>query len=132
MAEGKTILCVDDDDISRYLLKEFIHRIGDFHLVQLDSGQACINYMSQHFTDLIILDFNLGDMTGEQVCSEIPVKSLNPLVPVIIASIIDTSDVKQRLAGCSNLLKIAQKPYSMNELRADINQLFATDSAKSV
>lgn len=125
MDEEKNILCVDDDDIARYLLKEFLDRIGNFQLVQLDNGKACIDYISQHYVDLIILDFHLGDMTGEQVCSEIPVKSLNPMVPVIISSIIDTSDIKQCVAGCSNLLKIAQKPYGIEELRADIKQAFA-------
>lgn len=76
MDEEKNILCVDDDDIARYLLKEFLDRIGNFQLVQLDNGKACIDYISQHYVDLIILDFHLGDMTGEQVCSEIPVKVL--------------------------------------------------------
>lgn len=123
MSQGKTIVCVDDDKIARYLLEKFVENIGEYHTVGLDSGHACVDYLSQHAVDLLLLDFNLGDMDATEVCEAIAQQSVNPTVPVIVLSVIDRVDIARKLSY-PHLLKVVQKPCTMDDIRKDIDRLF--------
>jgi two-component system chemotaxis response regulator CheY len=122
MPPGKTIVCVDDDQTARFLMEKFVEHIGEFHIVSLDSGRACVDYLRQHPADLVLLDFNLGDMDGAEVCDAIADQSRNPDVPVIVISVIDSSDIVHRL-NYPHLFKVVQKPYAIEEMRSDIGEL---------
>lgn len=123
MPQGKTIVCVDDDQTARFLMEKFVEHIGEYHTVSLDSGRACVDYLRQNPADLVLLDFNLGDMDGAEVCEAIAAQSCNPDVPVIVLSVIDSSDIADKL-NYPHLFKVVQKPYAMEEMRSDIDELF--------
>ncbi len=123
MPQGKTIVCVDDDQTARFLMEKFVENIGEFHTVCLDSGRACVDYLRQHPADLVLLDFNLGDMNGAEVCEAIAAQSRNSAVPVIVLSVIDSVDIVDKF-NYPHLFKVVQKPYAMEEMRSDIGQLF--------
>jgi two-component system sensor histidine kinase RpfC len=122
MPEGKTIVCVDDDKTACFLMEKFVENIGEFNIVSLGSGQACVDYLSQHPADLVLLDFNLGDMDGAEVCEAITEQGCNPDVPVIVLSVMDSSDIVHKL-NYPHLFKVVQKPYAMEEMRSDISEL---------
>jgi|GEM_PF-6587340 len=122
MPQGKTIVCVDDDQTARFLLEKFVEHIGDYGIVSLDSGRACVDYLSQHPVDLLLLDFNLGDMDGAEVCAAITEKSCNAEMPVIVLSVIDSVDIVHKL-NYPHLFKVVQKPYAMEDMRSDIAEL---------
>ncbi len=122
MSQGKTIVCVDDDKTARFLLEKFVENIGEYHIVSLDSGHACVDYLSQHPVDLLLLDFNLGDMDGVEVCEAIEAQSRTPDVPVIVLSVIDRVDIERKL-NYPHLFKVVQKPYAMEDMRSDIGEL---------
>ncbi len=124
MPEGKTIVCVDDDQTARFLMEKFVENIGEFNTVTLDSGRACVDYLRQHSADLVLLDFNLGDMDGAEVCEAIAEQSCNPAVPVIVLSVMDSVDIERKFSY-PHLFKVVQKPYAMEAMRSDIDELFA-------
>ena len=123
MPQGKTIVCVDDDQTARFLMEKFVENIGDYYTVCLASGRACVDYLRQHPADLVLLDFNLGDMNGAEVCEAIAAQSRNPAVPVIVLSVTDRVDIVHKF-NYPHLFKVVQKPYAMEEMRSDIGQLF--------
>ena len=123
MLQGKTIVCVDDDSTACFLMEKFVENIGDYCTVCLDSGRACVDYLSEHAVDLVLLDFNLGDMSGAEVCEAIAQKSCNPEVPVIVLSVFDSKDIAPKF-NYPHLFKVVQKPYPMQDMRSDINELF--------
>lgn len=122
MPQGKTIVCVDDDKTACFLMGKFVEHIGEFNIVSLDSGQACVDYLSRHPVDLLLLDYNLGDMNGAEVCEAIAAQSRNYDVPVIVLSVMDSSYIVPKL-NYPHLFKVVQKPYGMEELRSDIGKL---------
>jgi DNA-binding response OmpR family regulator len=103
-------------------MEKFVEHIGEFNVVCLDSGQACVDYLSRHPADLVLLDFNLGDMDGAEVCEAIEAQSRNSDVPVIVLSVMDSSDIVHKL-NYPHLFKVVQKPYAMEEMRSDISKL---------
>jgi len=120
----KTILCVDDDPLARLLVQKSIEFIGTYNSAEAKSGKDCINFVSQNKVDLIILDYHLGDMYGVDICSMIPSISLNPDVPVIISSVVDTDIIKEQ-CDYKNLVKIVQKPYDVEAFYQDIEEVFS-------
>lgn len=121
MTDQKTILCVDDDAIARLIIQKFIKHAGNYKSVEAKNGQDCLDFVSQNKVDLIILDYNLGDISGYDVCKLIPSRSKNPEVPIIISSVL-SSDTIRRKCVCDNLLKVVQKPYDLDLFHQDIEE----------
>ena len=122
MSPRKTILCVDDDRVSRLVIKSFLEQDGSYNSVEAKSGYECLDYISQNNVDLILLDYHLGDMDGLSVCREIPAKSVNPNVPVIICSVVDKEDI-QNCCNSQNVVEIIQKPYAFDKLQHSLREI---------
>lgn len=120
MSAGKTVLCVDDDELSRLIMLKFIESSkGSYNGVGARNGEDCLNFLRQNKADLILLDYNLGDLSGAEVCKLIPTTSINPDVPVIIVSVIDRQDL-EGFCDYPNIIKVVQKPYYINNFHQDI------------
>jgi len=130
MDSKKTILCVDDDEIARSIICKFIEIAGDYNSAEASSGKECLDYLSKNKVDLIILDYRLGDSDGLNISKIIPSKSLNPDVPIIISSVVDSYEIRRSI-GCSNIVKVVQKPYDLASFAQDIEELFGARSSKA-
>lgn len=126
MAGNKTILCVDDDEMSRFVIRKFVDATGSYSFAEADSGMECLNYLSQNKVDLVILDFNLGDIDGLSVCELINSITINSEVPIIISSALDHQYIKRR-NHCPNIINIVQKPYRIEQFSKDLADAFGAD-----
>lgn len=121
-----TILIVDDEDSIRNLLAEMLS-LQNFQVLDASSGEAAkdIFLKNQNIIDLVILDFHLKDMTGEEVLRFI--RERDKEVPVFIASGIIDNELTERL---NELLadKIIEKPYEFDALIESINNYIKISS----
>ena len=69
-----TILNVDDNEIGRYARTRFLTRAG-FVVLEARNGRTCLDMAREGKPDLILLDMNLPDTNGLEICRQI--KSLN-------------------------------------------------------
>ena len=122
MPPRKTILCVDDDSVSRLLVKRFLEQYDNINNAEASSGHECLDFISRNKVDLILLDYQLGDTDGLNVCKQIPSKSMNPDVPVIICSIVDSEDIS-KYCDSKNVVKIIQKPYAFDMLQQSLDEI---------
>jgi len=91
----KTIMVVDDIESNRILLKMILE--DDYEIIECDSGPACLECLQTQHPDIILLDVNMPEMTGYEVCTEIR-KNKNTLdLPILFVSAMD--NVEERLAG---------------------------------
>ena len=67
---SKSALIVDDDEMTIMCLKNFLKKSG-FTPDAVANGQDAIDKLKNNSFDLILIDFNLPDMEGEQVLSKI-------------------------------------------------------------
>lgn len=114
----KRILIVDDDEDLSFIIMDMLENYGYEVTLASDSEQAFILLGEQTY-HMILLDINLPDMTGFELCKELRRVST---VPVIFASA-RTSE-SDRITG----LDIGgddylPKPYSMKELLSRVNAL---------
>ncbi len=115
----KAVLCVDDDRLSRTLLRRSIERLSWCRVLSAANGIEGQEILRKIPIDLVILDYDLGDMTGMQVCEAMSRSQVNADTPVIISSVIDSSDIRKQI-NYGNIVKVVQKPYAVNQLHEDI------------
>lgn len=114
------ILIVDDDQDQVAILKHHLSRQG-FEVVTAFDGQTGLELIRKELPNLILLDIELPDATGFDVCQKISDDPSTCQIPVIFVSGAEYDDVlrKARAAGCSYYMR---KPYDPNALLIVIKQ----------
>jgi nitrogen fixation negative regulator NifL len=75
------VLLVDDEDLVRRILNEFL--LGDKHIVETAAnGKQALDKFQHAEFDVVILDRAMPDMNGDQVA--VAIKQLKPQTPIIL------------------------------------------------
>lgn len=115
---NKKILFVDDDKDLAFIITEMLEGYG-YKVTNAYDSETAFNLMEDNMYDLVLLDINLPDMTGFELCMELRRVST---VPIIFASArtSETDRITGFDIGGDDYL---EKPYSMKELLARVNAL---------
>src|SRR4051812_11769474 len=83
MADNKkiTVLLVDDEDATRYAVGRMLKKAG-FDVLEAATGADAIERSTQQ-PEIILLDVNLPDMTGYDVCGAIKSNAETAKIPVL-------------------------------------------------
>ena len=116
--QDKHILIIDDDEDLSFIICEMLEGYGYQTSCATDTERA-FQLLENHTYHLILLDINLPDGTGFEICKEL--RSVSS-VPVLFASA-RTSE-NDRVTGFDiGGDDYLPKPYSMKELLARVNAL---------
>ncbi|MBR1382605.1 MAG: response regulator transcription factor [Ruminococcus sp.] len=114
----RKILIIDDDADLSFIISEMLESYG-YKVTCAESAEQAFDILEGERFHLILLDINLPDSTGFEICKEL--RSVST-VPVIFASARTDEDDRVRgfdIGGDDYL----PKPYSMKELLSRINAL---------
>jgi len=121
-ADELKVLIVDDSFTSRHIIRQLLERMGVEQLVEAENGKQAMEMIDKEFFDLIVTDYNMPEMDGEQLSQFIRNQSSQPSVPVLMV----TSETDQsRLAGIkqSGVSAVFDKPFTVDTLRSTIQRL---------
>jgi len=95
-----TILNVDDHEAGRYARSRALRNAG-FEVLEASSGAEALQLVNSQRPPLVLLDINLPDMTGYDVCRQIKAASATSgiLVLHVSATFVKGSDQKRGLEG---------------------------------
>ncbi len=96
MAEQPLILCVDDNDGARYALVRTLQRAG-FRTLESATGYGALAEARKN-PDLVVLDVQLPDISGYEVCQRLKRDPATSFIPVLQISA-DFIDVEHRTRG---------------------------------
>lgn len=115
---ARNILIVDDDEDLSFIISEMLQNYG-YRVTCAKDGQHAFSLLADKTFHLILLDINLPDETGFELCRQLRRIST---VPVIFASArtSETDRITGFDIGGDDYLP---KPYSMKELLSRINAL---------
>ena len=118
MQTEKKILIIDDDEDLSFVISDMLESYG-YQVTCVTNGDEAFLLLSEHTYHLILLDINLPDITGFELCKELRTVST---VPVIFASArtSETDRISGFDLGGDDYLP---KPYSMQELLSRVNAL---------
>lgn len=114
----KNILIIDDDEDLSFIISEMLENYG-YNVSCACSAEAAFDMLSVNTYDLILLDINLPETTGFEVCQKLRNVSS---VPVIFASA-RTSETDRITGFDIGGDDYIPKPYSMKELLSRVNAL---------
>jgi CheY-like chemotaxis protein len=119
----KTFLIVEDDESSSLLLNEILIDSGASLLFAKTSAKAIKIVKQNANIHLILMDIQLPDKDGYQICQEI--RKIYPNIPVIAQTAYAFSNdrIKALQAGCKDYIS---KPLDPQELLEKIKALLET------
>ncbi len=117
MNKKPTILGVDDHHLNRLLLEKILE--NDYEVLTVASGADALEIFSKKDIDLVLLDINMPEMDGFEVCKRIKENLHTKHIPVIfLTAKTETDDIVQGfdVGGVDYLTK----PFKSVELLARI------------
>lgn len=110
----KTIILVEDEpDILRLLQRLLRPLIGDYTVVSASDGKTALQHMHNYDVLLLITDYNMPEMNGLQLTTQ--VKQHSPSTKVALITAYHTPEL-QRLARLHGVDYYLPKPFSIDEL----------------
>jgi CheY-like chemotaxis protein len=116
--QGLQILIVDDEAMVRRSIKLLLEHDG--HKVwPVDDAEGALAQLAERKFDLIITDFSLPGMKGDELVARI--RQLDPTQPIIMATaFVEEYEIFGQVVGPVDALLF--KPFSIKELRDAIEQ----------
>lgn len=113
------VLIIDDDIIQIEIIKNVLIKHG-YDVDSATDAQSGIKTTIETMPDIIILDINLPDKSGFEVCKEIKNTPQTTEIPVIFITALEGIDYATQSFECG-AVDFIRKPVHANELLARIN-----------
>jgi two-component system KDP operon response regulator KdpE len=125
---GKRILYVDDDEAMLRIVAATLPRLAGVDVVTAATGAHALALLGKSRFDLVLLDYELPDFDGADLCAEIRVR-IGATVPVVFLS--GHEDGPQRHAGlAAGANAFLRKPSPPAAIAAGIAPLLRTHAAE--
>lgn len=114
-----TVLLVDDEKHSRYLMRTMLQKMGFVVIAEAENGQQAIELYRQHQPDLTLLDINMPKMDGQQAL-RLLTQEFPQAIIIMLTSLSDMATVETCLqAGAANYIR---KDFSREEIQQRIQE----------
>lgn len=111
------ILVIEDNKDYQFLIQSALG--SEFRVICAESGLAGVELAKEHKPDLILLDINLGEMDGFEVCHLLKAQKETTQTPVIFLS--SRTDAHSKVMGFDlGADDYIAKPFEAEELKARI------------
>ncbi len=120
LTDKPTVLIIDDDQDQVGVLRYHLSQEG-FEVLAAHSGSDGMRLLKAEMPNIVLLDIELPDATGFELCERIADDPETFQIPVIFVSGVERNDVlkRARAAGCAYYVR---KPYDPNALLVLIKQ----------
>jgi CheY-like chemotaxis protein len=108
----KTLLVVDDQSEHRQLIKSILEPLG-FTVLEVASGEACLQHIKAYAPDLILLDLRMPGYDGEATAHQLRKQGFSMPIIVLSANAYPSDRLTAINAGCNDFLT---KPIQISEL----------------
>jgi DNA-binding NtrC family response regulator len=112
MDNGYNIIIVEDDIAAGKVIAFQLKEQG-YHPYHYERAEEALLFFQQNPVDLVLLDYKLPGMSGEELF--IKLKEINPTVPVIFMTVLQSVDKAVRLLKMGAFTYLS-KPLRMEEL----------------
>lgn len=119
-------LIIDDEKLLADSTAEYFNLFGVKSAVVYTAGE-CLDFFKENSADLLLLDINLGNDSGFQLCRELREKTAIPILFISARTSDDDQIVALSIGGDDYI----QKPYSLGVLLAKVKAVLKRYSQSS-
>lgn len=121
MAERKKILVIEDDRVAREMAADTLSGAG-YRVIEAEGAEIGLHVFRTEKPDLVVLDLNLPDGNGLDVCRKMRESSVAPDVPIIMLT--GRKEVEDKVSGLTaGADQYLGKPVHPRELVAWVEAL---------
>jgi DNA-binding response OmpR family regulator len=121
-----TVMLVDDDPQLTHVVSMFFELEGFMVMTAKTSAEA-LQELSETKPDVILLDLMMPDMDGAELCKRIRSDKRLTNIPIAVFTAAEMRESELQEAGADRFIV---KPYSLDGLRATIDELIESRAAK--
>jgi two-component sensor histidine kinase len=127
----ETILNVNDNEAARYATTRILHRAG-FKVLEASTGNEALQITREDLPPLVILDINLPDLNGVEVCRRIkadPVTASTMVLQMSATNIAVIDRVNSLAAGADSFLVEPVEPEELEAVSKALLRLHRSEAA---
>jgi DNA-binding response OmpR family regulator len=130
MASAKTVLIIDDDDGLRAELAELLHLHEQLDVREAGDGRSGLEKAREGHVDLILLDVELPDSDGRDLCRLMRKKGVKAPIIMLTAHDTDADAILGLDSGANDYVsKPFRLPVLLARIRAQLRQFELSDDA---
>lgn len=118
------VLIVDDEDMTRVLLKHVIDRmhISELQIFLAEDGEEALRIASEERPQLILLDVLLPKMNGYDVCQHVRrIADYDPYIVILTARGNSTDRQRAEAIGANDFMT---KPFNPSRLMGQLSEIW--------
>lgn len=115
-AEDLQVLIVDDSMTSRHYLTRVLNSIGVANIIEAASGSEAIEWLQNHSADLIVTDYHMPQMNGEEFALAVRQQLNDAHVPILMVSA-RADEITLEQIEQSGVNALSDKPFEPATLR---------------
>lgn len=129
--QSDTILIVDDDPVNLMVLRRLIGRRQSFRILEAIDGESALDLAQANpDLDLILLDVQMGEISGIDVCRILKNNPRTRGIPIVLISAVHTDDASIAEGLESGADGYITKPVDDNMLQAWLNATMRINALK--
>ncbi len=116
-AENLRVLLVDDSGNARRFMRRVLENLGISRFVEAGNGREALEILSETQVDLVVTDYNMPEMDGENLTRHIRTQSWQQSVPVLMVT---SEENAARLAAVeqAGVSGICNKPFESETVKS--------------
>lgn len=129
----KKILAIDDNEINLILLNQiFKLHYPDFNFLKATSGKEGIELARVENPEIILLDILMPEMNGYEVCEYLKKDPETRQIPILMISALGQNPMERTKGLNAGADAFISKPFSQDELRAQIDVVLRIKKAEDM
>ncbi len=129
----KKILAIDDNEINLILLNQiFKLHYPDFIFLKATSGKEGIDMAISENPEIILLDILMPEMNGYEVCAHLKADPVTRRIPILMISALGQNPMERTKGLNAGADAFISKPFSQDELRAQIDVVLRIKKAEDL
>lgn len=116
------ILVVDDMITMRHVITHMLRDIGYSSIDEACDGKQALKKINQKVYDLVITDFYMPNLDGQQLLEVIRNQEKTKHLPVLMVSCVDSKEKIKALIACK-VTGFIVKPFSTNTLKKQLTKI---------
>lgn len=104
------VLVVDDSRLARNHIKRVLGNLGMQHIIEAEDGQQAIGILQQQMFDLVVTDYNMPEINGQELTEYIREHSTLSHIPVLMVTS-EANDTHLANIAQSGVNALCDKPF---------------------
>lgn len=129
----KKILAIDDNEINLILLNQiFKLHYPEFVFLKATSGREGIGLAVKESPEIVLLDILMPEMNGYEVCAHLKSDPVTRRIPILMISALGQNPQERTKGLNAGADAFISKPFSQDELRAQIDVVLRIKKAEDL